>query len=116
MSARPSPVETHLLIALKAGVSYGYALMGHIESGSGGELSPDIGSLYRTLARLMERGWVEEVPTPEEAETSTRGRPRRYYGLTEAGAGALRREVQRMREMIELASGSPPDLRHEPGR
>lgn len=116
MAERPTPVETHLLIALKGGASYGYALLGEIEACSGGELSPDIGSLYRTLARLMERGWVEEVPTPDDAEKSARGRPRRYYGLTEQGVEALRRQVQRMRAMIELADGVGPGLRHEPGR
>jgi DNA-binding PadR family transcriptional regulator len=115
MSERPTPVETHLLIALQGGASYGYALMQEIEVRSGGELSPDIGSMYRTLARLMERGWVREAPTPDEAATSSRGRPRRYYGLTEAGGEALRHQVQRMRAMIELADRVPRGLRHEPG-
>ena len=54
-----------------------------METESGGTLTPDIGALYRTLARLMERGWVEEVDTPpQEEEASSPGRPRRWYGLS----------------------------------
>ncbi len=115
MAERPTPVETHVLIALKGGASYGYALMQEIEARSEGELTPDIGSMYRTLARLMEREWVSEAPAPDDAETSTRGRPRRYYGLTETGAEALRAQLHRMRAMIDLAESAPRGLRHEPG-
>lgn len=105
MSDQPSSVETHLLIALREAPSYGYALMGAVEEQSRGELSPDIGSLYRTLARLMERGWVEEVAAPEGAETSSRGKARRYYGMTPEGSLALAEQVGRLEALVSLARG-----------
>ena len=104
--SQPTPIETHLLIALRGGASYGYRLTQSVESQSGGQLTPDIGALYRTLARLMERGWVEQV-APPEAAGATPGRPRRYYGLTAEGERALQIEVGRMESLVDLArSGS----------
>ena len=103
MPDHPSAIETHLLIALRTGPSYGYALLQELERRSEGEISPDIGSLYRTLARLMERGWVEEVPAPADAETTSPGRPRRYSGLAEEGGRALDREVGRLEALVALA-------------
>lgn len=95
--------ELHLLLALGSGPSYGYRLQQRVEEESRGELSPDIGSLYRTLSRLMERGWVEETEAPPEAEGPTRGRPRRYYALAPDGRQALAQEVARLESVVALA-------------
>jgi DNA-binding PadR family transcriptional regulator len=95
--------ELHLLLALGSGPSYGYRLQQRVEEESGGELSPDIGSLYRTLSRLMERGWVEEVPPPPDADGPTPGRPRRYYALAPEGRRALSEEVARLEHVVALA-------------
>lgn len=97
-------LELHLLLALSGQPSYGYRLQQQVESESQGALTPDIGSLYRSLARLMERGWVEEVVAPpEERETPSPGRPKRWYGLTSDGAEALAGEVGRLAQVVELA-------------
>ena len=109
MADRPNPTETHLLIALRGGPSYGYALLQELERRSRGEISPDIGSLYRTLGRLMDRGWVEEVAAPADAEASP-GRPRRYYGVTSEGLEALAREVERLEDLVRLARGAGGSL------
>jgi DNA-binding PadR family transcriptional regulator len=96
--------ELHVLLALGSGASYGYRLQQQVETESGGTLTPDIGALYRTLARLMERGWVEEVDTPpREEEASSPGRPRRWYGLSALGRGVLAEEVGRLASVVRLA-------------
>lgn len=96
--------ELHVLLALGTGASYGYRLQQQVESESGGGLTPDIGALYRTLARLMERGWVEEVDTPaQEEEASSPGRPRRWYGLSAVGRQVLAGEVGRLDSLVRLA-------------
>lgn len=105
MADAPSNTETHLLIALRRGPSYGYALLRELQQASDGAVSLDLGSLYRTLARLVDRGWVTEVAAPADAETTAPGRPRRYYGLTSAGEGVLEEELSRMEGMIRLARG-----------
>lgn len=105
MSDRPplTPLEFHVLAALAHGDSYGYGLMKAVEEQSGGRLAPDVGSLYRVLARLMADGLVEERPRPEGATKAGRGRPRRYYGLTIGGHDLAAAEARRMAQLVQLA-------------
>ena len=97
-----SATDFHVLLALREGASYGYAVMKAVEDESGGSLTPEIGSLYRVLGRLMGDGLVEECPPPEEPGPHP-GRPRKYYRLTRDGVGALRSEVGRLRDVLDLA-------------
>lgn len=98
-----SPTEFHVLIALADGPSYGYAVKKAVARHSQGAVTPEIGSLYRVLARLMETGWVEETAAPENARTSTRGQPRRYYALTAAGRAIANGEARRLAHLVHLA-------------
>lgn len=98
-----TPLEFQVAMALRAGPSYGYALMKSVEQQSGGRLTPDVGTLYRVLARLMAANLVEEQSPPADAPDGTRGRPRRYYGLSPAGLAAARDEAARLAELVELA-------------
>ena len=97
-----SATDFHVLLALSQGASYGYAVMKAVEDESGGGLSPEIGSLYRVLGRLMGDGLVEECPPPEDLEPHP-GRPRKYYHLTAAGVDVLRAEAGRLQEVLSLA-------------
>lgn len=92
-----------MLAALAHRDSYGYGLMKTVEDQSGGRLSPDVGSLYRVLARLMADGLVEERPRPDDVAEGRRGRPRRYYGLTTGGRELATAEARRMAELVDLA-------------
>lgn len=98
-----TPLEFHVLVALARGEAYGYALMTAVEEESSGRVAPDVGSLYRVLARLMARGLVEERPTPEDAEQDHPGKARRYYGLTVEGRDTAADEARRMAELVDLA-------------
>lgn len=97
-----SSLEYHVLLALAARALYGYALKEAIEAESNGALRPRAGSLYRVLARMMTRGFVEET-SPDEPTEPHPGRERRYYALTDDGREALRREAARLREAAGLA-------------
>ena len=48
-----SATDYHVLMVLAEEDLYGYAIMKGIEVDSRGAVSPEIGSLYRILARLM---------------------------------------------------------------
>ena len=48
-----SATDYHVLMVLTEEDLYGYAIMKAVEQESGGAVSPEIGSLYRILARLM---------------------------------------------------------------
>lgn len=98
-----TPLEFHVVMALRRGASYGYALMKDVERQSRGRLTPDVGTLYRVLARLMAADLVEECAPPAHAPETHRGRPRKYYGLTSHGVGAARAEAERLAELVELA-------------
>jgi PadR family transcriptional regulator PadR len=105
-----SATEFHVLLVLTNGVLYGYAIMKAVEDESGGRISPEIGSLYRVLARLMGEGWVEETTAPAHGREAHPGRDRKYYRLTARGRAVARAEAARLREVVELARAR--DLLH----
>ena len=96
--------EFHVLLALLDGARYGYAIMKAVEAESGGRISPEIGSLYRLLARLMSAGLVEETEAPRDAEPTHPGRDRRYYRLTTRGRAVATAEARRLRAVLDLAA------------
>jgi DNA-binding PadR family transcriptional regulator len=57
------------------------------------ELGP--ATLYTTIQRLLEGGWIKEVSGPESGE-----RRRRYYRITGEGNSVLQAELQRMESMV----------------
>lgn len=103
---RPAPMRAmdfHVLMVLAEGPGYGYGIMKAVTEQSGGAVRPEIGALYRVLARLMAEGWVREVPAPPDAPAATRGRERRYYDLTAEGRRAVRQEARRLAGVVALA-------------
>lgn len=98
-----SPLDFHVLLVLAAGDLYGYAILKAVEEESGGVVRPEIGSLYRVLARLLSLELVEEVPPPKAAPEAHRGRSRRYYRLTREGRAALKAEALRLEGAVEIA-------------
>lgn len=98
-----SATDFHVLLVLWDRALYGYAIMKAVEAESGGAVVPEIGSLYRVLARLMGEGLVEEAEAPEEAGPHP-GRARKYYRLTERGRAAARAEAARLRDVLGLAT------------
>jgi DNA-binding PadR family transcriptional regulator len=109
-SADPlSALDFHVLLVLAAEDLYGYAIMKAVEAQSRGTVSPEIGSLYRVLARLMSAGLVVEKE-PARDEELHRGRPRRYYRITTEGRSALHAEAERLRHVLAIANRVLPGL------
>jgi DNA-binding PadR family transcriptional regulator len=75
-----------ILASLAAGPKHGYAMLEDIEGLAGVRMGP--GTLYTTLARLQQHGWIEALPAQD-----TRRRP---YRLTGAGAAVLRAQLLRL--------------------
>lgn len=98
-----SPTDFHVLLVLAGGDLYGYAILKAVEVESAGSVTPEIGSLYRVLGRLMTNGLVAEVPSPEDDPARHRGRPRRYYGLTDAGRETLEADARRLESALTIA-------------
>lgn len=98
-----APVEYHVLLVLADTDLYGYAIRQAVTRESEGAVSPEIGSLYRVLARLLDSGLVAETPPPPDAAKPNRGRDRKYYALTPEGRRVLRAETGRLRSVLALA-------------
>ncbi len=98
-----SATDFHVLMVLAGGASYGYAIMKAVVDQSDGAVSPDVGSLYRVLARLMGRRWVTEAGAPAQAPAASRGRARRYYALTPEGRTVALTEASRLARLVDLA-------------
>lgn len=106
MSARTpmSPLDFHVLLVLSERALYGYAIMKSLEEDTRGAIAPEIGSLYRVLARLVSWGLVEQIEGADDvAEEAHPGRRRKYYALTAAGDRALREEAARLEDALDLA-------------
>lgn len=76
-----------LLSILMEGESYGYQIIKKMRAFSDGRLEWSFGMLYPVLHRLEKDGFVAS-----EWKTSGKGRLRKYYRLTEAGARELERD------------------------
>ncbi|HEV7130014.1 MAG TPA: PadR family transcriptional regulator [Ktedonobacterales bacterium] len=74
-----------ILASLAAGPKHGYAMLEDIEAMAGVRMGP--GTLYTTLARLQQRGWIVALPVDDT---------RRPYRLTGAGSAVLRVQLGRL--------------------
>ena len=99
-----TPTDFHVLLVLSQGALYGYAIMKALDQESAGSITPEIGSLYRVLARLVSQGYVEQVPGVSHGKDKTYpGRRRKYYELSPAGERALRAEAARLQATLDIA-------------
>ena len=90
----------HILLALGAGASHGYAIGLEIEERSGGRLRPTTGALYQALKRLQDDGVIELDRAA--AKTSPDGR-RKYFHLTTLGRDVAAAEARRLDALVTTA-------------
>ena len=94
------PATFHILLALIDQDRHGYAIIQDVEARTRGELRMSAGTLYRSIARMVQQGLVTEVARRPTATDDTR---RRYYRLTPFGHACASAEVRRMSELLRLA-------------
>jgi DNA-binding PadR family transcriptional regulator len=88
-------------MALADSDRHGLGIVDEIEFRTGGEVILGPGSLYGTIKRLREAGYINEAQqAPNPSDDDSR---RRYYALTPAGREALTREARRMEIMVHVA-------------
>lgn len=91
----------NILLALADGEKHGYGIMQEIDRNTGGRLRLGPGTLYGSIKRMLEDGWIEESDErPDPAHDDER---RRYYRLTEFGQRVAAAEAARMEELVRLA-------------
>ena len=84
-------VAFEILLAVGASARTGYEVMRAIEERTGGRLSPNPGTLYRAIDRLVAGGIIEC-----RDEATDTGRERRTLRLSNFGTAVLRAETERL--------------------
>ena len=97
-SDRPlSPAALHILLALAESDLHGYGIMQSVKRQSGGTFRLGPGTLYANLDRLLAAGLVGETERKLKD-----GDTRREYSLSANGERALRLEIRRLRQVVNL--------------
>jgi DNA-binding PadR family transcriptional regulator len=92
------PVEFHILLSLAAGERHGYGIIQDIQE-RGEATVPDVGTMYRALARMVEQGLIESVsPGPEPGDER-----RNYDRVTTRGLRVAKAEARRLQALTRAA-------------
>ena len=94
------PATFHILLALIDQDRHGYAIIQDVEERTRGELRMSAGTLYRSIARMVEQGLIAEVTKRRADNDDAR---RRYYRLTSFGDAVARGEMRRLSDLVRLA-------------
>jgi DNA-binding PadR family transcriptional regulator len=90
------PAAFYILFALADGEKHGYAIMREVRDASDNSLDIGPATLYTTIQRLLDSGWIAEAESPEGSDSR-----RRYYGLTKEGNSTLDAELKRMELIVK---------------
>jgi PadR family transcriptional regulator PadR len=98
-----------VLRTLALGPHHGHGIALTIQARSGDTLLVDHGSLYPSLQRLEQRGWIKGA-----WGTSENNRRARFYSLTAAGRKQLTVEAGRWNDLVQsiarvMATGPTPE-------
>ena len=95
------PATFHILLALVDQERHGYAIIQDVEARTDGELRLSAGTLYRSIARMVEQGLIAEVTRRPAARLDDERR--RYYRITPFGTAVARAEMARLSQLVRLA-------------
>jgi DNA-binding PadR family transcriptional regulator len=95
------PATFHILLALADEERHGYAIIQDVEARTGGELKLSAGTLYRSIARMVEQALISEVVSRKRSIHDDERR--RYYRLTPFGTAVARAELRRLSQLVRLA-------------
>lgn len=93
------PATLHILVALADEDRHGYAIIQDVEARTGGQLRLSAGTLYRSVARMVEQGLIVEVAP---RRTRTDDERRRYYRITAFGTATARAELRRLAQLVRF--------------
>lgn len=93
-----TPVAFEILLALAGEDLHGYAILQAVDARLDGLLPLRTGTLYRSLARLLESELIAEVPGQDGVDER-----RRYYRITGHGREVARLEAERLAGQVDAA-------------
>ncbi len=91
----PTEMISYLILKTmkEKGSTYGYELIKTMKERSGGHWNPSYGTIYGSLNRMENNGYIERANREPE--------DRKYYRLTEEGEEELKEREERMKEIGE---------------
>ncbi|MBC7881257.1 MAG: helix-turn-helix transcriptional regulator [Anaerolineae bacterium] len=93
-----TPATFQILLALADSESHGYGIMQEVETRSQGRVRLGLGTLYSSIKRLLNDGWLEESQLrPDPALDDER---RRYYRLSALGRQIAVAEAERLANLV----------------
>ena len=92
-----TPVAFEILLALADDGRHGYQVMLEIERRSAGRISPNPGTLYRALDRLVQEGLLTSTVRSVEGES------RRIFSLSPLGKAVAAAEAARLSDQVLAA-------------
>lgn len=90
----------HILLSLASEDRHGLGIAADVKAFSGGRLVLGPGTLYGTIKRLLEAGFVEDLGFPAPEDDDPR---RRYYRITPKGRRALETETEGLASVLGVA-------------
>jgi DNA-binding PadR family transcriptional regulator len=94
------PVEFHILLSLASNERHGYGIIQDIQA-RGDTAVPDVGTMYRALARMVEQRLIEASARRPAADADDERR--NYYRITEKGLRLARAEARRLEMLLRAA-------------
>ena len=91
----PMTETTYYILLSLLRPSHGYAIMGQVESLSGGKVKIAAGTLYGAIENLLKQGLIVQVGSLESR--------RKVYALTPTGREVLNMEYRRMARLIQVS-------------
>ncbi|HEX2619767.1 MAG TPA: PadR family transcriptional regulator [Phototrophicaceae bacterium] len=95
------PATFHIMLALADGERHGYSIMQEVTQRTDGAFKLGPGSLYGSIKKMVEAGWIEE--TDARPDPGLDDERRRYYKLTQFGERVLRAEASRLSALVNIA-------------
>jgi len=96
-----TPAMFHILLALADQERHGYEIMREVDERTEGKVRIGPGTLYGSIKRMLQSGWIEELderPDPENDDER-----RRYYRLSDFGFKVAVAEAERLERLVKSA-------------
>lgn len=107
--ARTSPYDTGeltdvILVVLLCAQrpTHGYSLMTEASQITDGSIKLGPATIYTTLSRLLEVGWIEEITPSGPNSHKPSEKERREYLITSLGQKVLRNDIERRRKLLTV--------------
>lgn len=95
------PAVFQILVAVAARERHGYAIMRDIAERTGNRVRLSPGTLYGSIKRMLEDGFIEECD--ERPDPALDDERRRYYRITSLGRRIAAAEAERLARLVSQA-------------